>query len=300
MRALRLIAKLVLLLTVWGQSACMTAAAADMPLLRLGFYLPTIRDANLADVKVGLQVWADELGRSYGYRIQTSTYSELSELKEAVDREKLQMINAAGMELAEIFQLNEIQGGYAKRIRGAEEGLVLVVSQTSAIRSFADLRGKRLVRLSKDRLSDVYLETQCLKTGRVSCQDFLTLSDERRELQMAHSVFFGKTDAALLTLSALQAAGELNPQVLQRLRVIETWKTTALVFGMLTLHADPKLKKTIMETDFGSPGNPRGRQLLDLFKTDYIEPKGPEALEPYWALLQEYRALEKQGKGKRK
>jgi ABC-type phosphate/phosphonate transport system substrate-binding protein len=289
-----------LLLAILGVFATPPLRAADLPVLKMGFYMPTIRDANPADVKVGLQIWADELGKLYGYRVSTSTYSDMAELRAAVNRDSLHMINAAGMELAEILQLSEVQGGYARRTRGSDEGVVLVVAQGSPIRTFADLRGKRLLRLGQDRLSEVYLETQCLKAARTSCHEFLTIADEKRELQLAHGVFFGKADAALLTMSALHTAGELNPQVLEKLRIIQSWKTTALVFGMLTSNADAKLKKTIMESDFGSPVNPRGRQMLDLFKTDYVVPMGPEALEPYWALLQEYRTLEKSARGKRK
>lgn len=289
------------LLALTCQFAAVAARAADLPVMKMGFYMPTIRDANLADVKLGLQVWADELGKAYGYRVATSTYNDVDEVRAAVNRERLHMVNAAGMELAEIFQAHDIQGGFAKRTRGADEGIVLVVAQASPIRNFADLRGKRLLRLGQDRLSEVYLETQCLKAARVACHEFLTLADEKRELQLAHAVFFGKADAALLTLSALQTAGELNPQVLGKLRAIQEWKTSAMVFGMLTSHADPKLKSTVMaQSDIGSSTEPRMRQMLNLFKTDYVVAVGPDALEPYWALLKEYRALENLAKGKRK
>jgi hypothetical protein len=37
----------------------------------------------------------------------------------------------------------------------------------------------------------------------------------------------------------------------------------------------------------------RGRQMLELFKTDFVDAVEPSALNAYWALLQEYRALDK-------
>lgn len=289
-----------ILATAWACWLCPSSRAAELQDVKIAFYLPTIREANLVDVKVGLQVWAEELGKTFGYRILVSTYSDLGELKNAVDANKIHIVNATGMELAELFQPGEIQGGYAKRNFGADEGLVLVVSAASGISRFADLKGKRLVRLSNDRLAEVYLNTQCRKAFGSTCQDALTLGEEKREIQLAHAVFFGKADAALISMATLKTARDLNPQVSQKLREIGSWRTKALVFGMLTSHADDKLKAIIVNSSDEVFMTARGRQMFNLFKTDYLETVDADILNPYWELLAEQRMLAKQGKVKKK
>ena len=47
--------------------------AADI--LNMGFYLPGIRDANLADVHITLQLWADEVGKAHGIAATAYTYT---------------------------------------------------------------------------------------------------------------------------------------------------------------------------------------------------------------------------------
>ena len=170
---------------------------------------------------------------------------------------------------------------------------MLVANQASGIQSFADLRGKRLSYLSKDRLAEVFLETQCLKATGQNCKDVMVLTAEKRDIQSVYSVFFGKADAALVSFSTLHAAVELNPQVAQRLRVLLEWKTTALVFGMVTRQANPALRDVMFNATQEVFKSTRGRQMLEMFKTDYVEKVETSALNPFWDLLQEYRALEK-------
>lgn len=268
-------------------------SAPEMPIIKFGFYLPTIRDVNMADIKVSLQVWADELGKPYGYQVITALYDDMSAMRSAMNRLELHFVNASGMELAETFAPDELQGGYARRIQGVDEGLALVTNSTSGIHAFSDLRGKRLVRLSRDRLSEIFLETQCLKAAGKKCQEYLVLTEERRDIQSVYSVFFGKADAALVALSTLHTAAELNPQIKQRLRVISDWRTTAMSFGMMTRHADLASRDIMMGSVKETLKSPRGRQMLELFKADYLEVVDASALKPYWALLQEYRALDK-------
>ena len=278
-------------------TAALVAEAAGVPtqqpIVKFGFYLPTNREANMADIKVSLQVWAEELAGTLGYRIVTTTYQNMAEVRAAVDRGELHFVNAGGMELAETFGPGELQRGYASHQQGADEGLALVARSDSGLTSFSELRSKRVSRLSNDRLAEIFLETQCLKTSKQRCNQFLTLAEEKRDIQSVYSVFFGKADAALVTLATLHTAIELNPQVATRLKVILDWKTTALVFGMMTRGADPAVINVMMGSVRETLKTARGRQMLELFKTDFLDAVDPSALNAYWTLLQEYRALEK-------
>jgi ABC-type phosphate/phosphonate transport system substrate-binding protein len=279
-----------LLLTILAWPAGATPESVP---LNMGFYLPAIRDANMADLKVSLGVWAEEIAKPYNIKIRTTSYEDMDSMRRALDRAEFNFINAPGMELAELFRPEELRQGYARRHHGMDEGLVLLVAKNSAIQRFADLRGKRVVRLSDDRLSKTFLETQCLKTADQDCREFFTLSEEKRDILSVYSVFFGRADAALVQISTLRIAEDLNPQVAQRLRVILDWKASALIFGMMTRQSEERHRTLILNSVREVLKTPRGRQLLELFKTDYLEPVDADALKPYRALLREYNELHK-------
>lgn len=278
----------------------LSAAAAEPAPIEMAFYLPSIREANMADVRISLQSWADELGRPLGVKLRTSTYSDMATLRGAIDRAELDVVNASGMELAELFSPDELLGGYASYHHNVEEGLALVVGKASGLRSVADLRGKRIVRLSKDRLSEVFMENQCLKVFARECRDSLTMVEEKRDVQSVYNVFFGRTDAALVTLSTLRTAIDMNPQVDQRLTTILKWKTRSLTFAMTTRKADPAIRDIILKSAQEVMKTARGRQVLEMFRADEIKPADVDDLNPYWTLLRENDELRKTGMVKKK
>lgn len=284
---------LALIALVAGLVSPAAAATPEAVPLNMGFYLPAIRDANPTDLKISLTVWAEEIAKPFGVRIHTSTYEDLTAMRQALDRAELNFINAPGMELAELFAPGDIRQGYARRRHGIDEGLVLVVAKSSGLRQFADLRGKRVARLSDDRLAEVFLETQCLKVARLDCADLLVIRDEKKDIQSVYSVFFGRADAALVQMATLRIAQELNPQVAERFLPILEWKVPAMFFGMMTRHTDERHRALILDSIKEALKMPRGRQMLELFKTDYLEPVDADAIQPYRVLLQDYNALRK-------
>lgn len=266
-------------------------AQTQLAPITMGFYLPSIRDANMSDIRVSLQAWSEELAKPVGLEIVTSTYSDMKVLRAVLSRSELDVVNASGMELAELFSPDELQGGYTSRTRSIEQGLALVVSKSSGFRQVADLRGKRVARLSNDRLAEVFLETQCLKFAAVDCRSFMTLHEEKRDIQSVYSVFFGRADAALVALATLRTAADLNPQIAERLVVILDWKTKGMNFAMLTRRADPDIRNIVLNSAKEVMKTSRGRQLLEMFRVDEIEAADPGDLKPYWDLLKEYNDL---------
>lgn len=280
-----LIAKLIAVVT--------TSAVAETAPLRIGFYLPAIREANQADLKVSLNLWAEAVGKPFGVRIVSSTFDSMSGMRQALERGEVNFINAPGMELAEYFAPNELREGYARRTDGQEEGVALVVARDGGIETFADLKGRRVMRLANDRLSELFFETRCLKEAKRSCSELFNIIEEKRDSQSLHAVFFGRADAALVNLSTLRTATELNPQVAQRVRVLMDWKAKGVFFGMMTRHTDPAYRSLIINSAREAVKTPRGQQLLQLFRTDHLDPVDTGALKPYWALLAEYRESRK-------
>jgi len=263
--------------------------AADI--LNMGFYLPGIRDANLADVKVTLQLWADEVGKAHGIDATAFTYTDMAALYRDSMGGKINLIVAPGMEIAETFTPEELAQGFVGKHYGTSEGLALIVRASDGIRQFGDLRGKKVLHLSNDRMSSVFLENQCRQQAGAACAELFQIAEEKRNSQAIHKVFFGQADAALVSISALHAANELNPQIRQRLHLLREWKTSALSYGMMPARTDMGLRDRVLKSAMKATTTVRGKQILELFKTDYMERVDGEVLQPFWQLYREHQEL---------
>jgi hypothetical protein len=283
------LAGLVLALT--SLCACPPWAATQQQPLTMGFYLPGIRDANLTDVRASLQFWIEEVGRPYELQAKALMYEDMRALYRDAMRGRVNFVIAPGMEIAETFTPEEITQGFCGARRGTEEGLALIVRKGNMLQKFSDLRGKRVLRLAQDRLAYIFLETQCQRQAASACAELFDLTEETRDVQSIHKVFFGKADAALVSLSALHTASEMNPQVGGRLQILLDWRAKSLSFGMMTVRSDPAYRDLILRSAMQATQSARGRQILELFKTDYMEPVSSADLQPFWRLLQENQVL---------
>lgn len=281
----------LVLAAIW--LVALPAAAEQQPLdkFNMGFYLPGIRDVPQADLRISLQLWADEMGERYDFIAKAVSYDDIRALRRDMAEQRTHMIIAPGMEIVEQFAPDEIAEGFAGLRNGVEEGLTLVARKESGFGGFADLRGKRVLRLSDDRLTEIYLEVQCHRLAGVPCRKFFTVEEQKRDVQSIHSVFFGKADAALVRRSTLQTAIEMNPQIAGRLTIISDWKVRSISFGMMSVRSAPEYRSKVIRSAEEASKTVRGRQILELFKTDYMGPAGKADLQPYWQLLQEYREL---------
>lgn len=299
-----LIGRMRICLLIWlgfcGATLPEAQAATESITVVMGFYLPGIRDLNLTDVRVSLQIWAEEVGRGFGMDAIAVTYSDMKALRRDVLQGQVVIVVAPGMEIAEAFRPDEMAGGFGGRQNGTDSGLVLVVAKRAGIGKFADLEGKRVLRLSNDRLAETYLEILCLRERGTPCREQFSLSEEKRDVQSIHKVFFGKADAALVSLGALQAATEMNPQVGLQLSVVQEWKTASMSYGMTTIYGDPAHRELILKSGLQATNTVRGRQILQIFKTDYMVGLDKTALEPYWLLSKQYQDLLKARSGKKK
>jgi len=257
----------------------------------MGFYLPSVRDANRADLTVSLQTWADAISQPIGVKVVSKLYGDMAALRKAVERNEVQLVNSSGMEMVEAFSADELSQGFVRHRDGADEGLVLLVNATSGIRHFSDLKGKQLVRLGNDRLAEVFLELQCLKASGGSCSGFAKVSEEKQDVQSLYRLFFGKADAALVSLTTLDMASEMNPQIARRLTGIVDWKAKGVHFGMMTQKADPASRDILMRSVDEVMNTPSGKQILELFKTDSLVAVDASDLRPYRDLLADYKAL---------
>ena len=275
------------LLVLAGQAR---AEPAMTPLV-LGFYLPGIRDANPTDIRASLQLWVEEIAKPYRLQGEARMYDDMRVLYRDAMQNRVDLVIAPAMELTETFRPEELTQGFSARRRGSDEGLALIVQKSSGLSQFRDLRGKHVLRLSNDRLGQIFLETQCQRETASPCSKLFNLAEEKRDVQSIHRVFFGQADAALVSLGTLHAASELNPQIGARLRVLLEWKAQSLAFGMMTVRSDPAYRDLLLRSAMQASQTVRGVQILELFKTDYMVRAGISDVQPFWNLYHEYQDL---------
>lgn len=292
----------------WGRRDCLlgllgllagTSQAADPQPFRLGLYMPTIRDMPRKDVEVSMRFWYEELARAANVTfLPARFYDDMNSLKRDVDAGTVNFFIATVMAVAEKFSAEELRDGITS-YKSVDDDLLLVVGREAGIRAIKDLPGKRLALMDSDELTEVYLETLLLSAlGRTGPQRLGPITRETRSSKLTHRLFFNQADAALIYRSGYEAALALNPQIAQRVQVLEayTFKTRSPTIGLFSARVDP-VQRELLTTNMLDVGRtPRGRQVLDLYQADVMVRASVSEIAPYQALLERRRLL-RQDKG---
>lgn len=271
------------------------AWAEPLPPMAIGFYTPVIRDIPRKDVEVSLRFWTEELARSIGLTYKpVQFYDDLSALRSDMSSGKINYLVATSMGVVQHFAPGELSDGFSG-YKNTPEHLLLVVRRDAGIRGPGDLAGKRIGLLDGDELSDLYLDTLLMKAwgGKPDWQRLGPVSREQRSGKLAHRLFFHQIDAALMFRSGFDAALALNPQVGQRLQVLEeyTFKIRSPHIGLFSSLVRPDQREQITQAAMKLNDTARGRQVLQIYLADSMVRTHVSDLEPYRILLETHRGL---------
>jgi ABC-type phosphate/phosphonate transport system substrate-binding protein len=181
--------------------------------------------------------------------------------------------------------------GQAKGGKGSVKYLLL----TNANRRYTklgELKDKKLLITMKDEIAAMYLNTLLLKERFGEAKKFFSAVEEKtKPSQAVLSVFFGQADACVTTDVALKTMVELNPQLGKTLNIMASSPelvTTVTVFRRST---NINVQQNTREIGLKLKDNPRGRQVLLLFKIDGLVPVQESDLVGIRELMGEYDRL---------
>jgi ABC-type phosphate/phosphonate transport system substrate-binding protein len=287
-RLLRAVAQGLLACLLTGTAS---AAPPTTETLRIAVHMGALRDASRADVEVSLKLWSEEMAKVLEVPAEMRLYTSLVELSSDMKDGRANFVIADGVNLLRHFEPEELVDGFGGRGH-TEDNLVLLVRKAAGIRSMKDLAGQRVVLLSGNEISDLWLETACLRALRQSCrQAALTISKENRSAQQVLKLFFSKADAALVRGYAYELAVELNPQIRDQVQVIERIPIYPGALGLFSSRISLPFREYVIGKIPTLQNYPRGRQIMEVLQAERIDRLPRTVLEPIRQLMYEHATL---------
>lgn len=280
------------LLTLLGLMAGATMAAPPTSeALRVGVNLGSLRDASRADVETSLKVWAEELMRTLAVPAEVLFFPAMPALRRDLDAGRINFVIADGLDLLTYFAPGDLADGFGG-ISSNEDVLLLLTRKDALIKQPRDLIGKRVLLLSDNAISDLWLETYCLRHFQKPCAAAgLLVAKESRSRQQVLKLFFDRADAALVRGYAYELALELNPQIRQRTQVLERIPMYPGALGLFSSRVSQAFREYVIAKVPQLHDHPRGRQLLEVMQTEQVGRVPHSLLDPIRDLMREYESL---------
>ena len=238
------------------------------PGLRVAVSESVTGEVNGTDLRAALKTWAAAIARQTGVRMDP----ELCTSEQLLQKIRNRQVDA--------FSINVVE--YAKvaayvypelvvdetQVPDGDE-YVLLVHQSSGIRSLADLRGRSLLLYKNTRscLDRIWLDT-LLASAHLGAADALLgrLESNPKQSRVVLPVFFRQADACVATRRGYATMCELNPQLATQLRTLAV--SPKLMVAFMAFHKDspPEARRKFLAAVTELHKTVEGRQALMLFQ----------------------------------
>ena len=272
--------------------------------LNTGYYFNSINQvASRSDIEISLSYWGKELfdieAKKHNFRISAFhayLYDRMEDMRKAFDDGDLDMIVAPPLLISKYFKREELADGFIGVLEGGkQESMILIVRIDKNINSINDLQDKRLEMIETDDLADVLLDTLTLKNLHKSYKNIgLSIQYPKKVNMIILDVFFDKADAGLVYANSLDVMSDLNPAIKDKIKILSSYPIKAKNFSYFRRGYPLVDQFSNFMQDF--PNSPKGKQILEIYKTPNLDHCRLEDLDSFDTLYKEYLQLKKNTK----
>jgi ABC-type phosphate/phosphonate transport system substrate-binding protein len=254
------------------------------------FYNINPRDA------IGLtKVWFQLVDRKLKFSGETSVvlFKDIKDAESALAKNEVDIIVLISEEFLTLREtvplLPVLTADYGKNFY---DELLLLVRDDSGITRVGQLRNRslRIESGQKGSIPKQWLDTLLLARGSSDSRVFFSsIIDHPKASQAILPVFFGQADACIAALNSFETLAELNPQLGRHLRILE--KSPGFATGIIAVRKDVQNKRrdAMIEAIMEMHTDPKGKQLLTLFRINRLVPFRAEHLTAVEKVIREHR-----------
>ncbi len=286
-----------MLLIGTGQTFAAPAEKREKSLIIMGGSALGLRNSTKQDAEIAFNAVLDETILNPDMKIHVSVFETTEELYAAFDRGDIDGIFGSPLEYqARMDQLGpETMALYYKN-GGIKQSYVLIGRRNEHAPQLSELRNRKLTLAKFQDVEALYLNTLLLRNQLPEIQGFFSERLDAKNSNIAiMDVFFGKSDATVVRESEFLTAVELNPQIGQKLAILDKSPPYIPAVGGVRKTVDREKIKTLMQDIEKITASSKGAKILTLTQATSIETISRDEMRSVFDLIKEYESLKKSG-----
>ena len=250
------------------------AGAGPRPDLVVAYSTRVLSDVDPKDAVAAFESYIGELAKEINRTAGSHPYDNIETLVKEVEDGKVDLITMNSIDYLRLKNKAIFELGMAYDRGGKTTTKYLILShQNKGYSKIGDLRGKKIAVGIRDEVGILFLNTTLLKLRFGEAKGFFSQVDEKiKPSQVVLSVFFGQTDACVISDVLYKTMVEMNPQLGKDLKVLASSSELLEVIGLFRKGMDENIKQITLEMSKNLKTHARGKQILMLFKIDALLP----------------------------
>ncbi len=268
-------------------------------LITIGFMHNLFFNKDINDEQAAIKVWVDNILKNnklkYYYSFRSKIYENFNEVSTEMKSDSLSAVVISTIDYLKLGSKIKLQPALVPVINN-EVGYkyYLLVKKNDNYNSLKDLQNTS-IGLSSERVhtaSILWLEVTLAKINLPSKDKFFkNIKYSGKESDLVLDLFFGKTDACIVSDYDYNLMKELNPQIGNKLKIIAITPRYLRALFCFTKLVGKEEKDVILNSAITFQTLSAGKQLFTLLNMEKIESYKPEYIESYKTLLKEHDNL---------
>jgi ABC-type phosphate/phosphonate transport system substrate-binding protein len=277
-------------------------------ILHLGYSNMVFQDIDPRDGNAALLAYAQQVEKRFFQKrgtkinLQTKIYSSLSDIKQALKLNEIDLLSVTTdqyFELLDEFELEPCLATVSYNNKFSQ--YILITSSKNDINNISDLKKKRIVlpKSSKGWLVEKWLNVKLARYKQSFMENFFSsVNYLDKETNAIYDIYFEKAECAVVRKSVFNILCELNPQLNKSIKILET--SEPVISHMLAYRkgSDQYLIKSVVQESNELHLSKEGKLILEIFKSTMIEKITDIDLHSAKLITEEYNALIKKRKNK--
>ncbi len=261
----------------------------------MGYSILVFLDTNPMDANAAIKIWADVLIKLFRekYNLNTeliaSVFNSIEEIEEALKKKKVDMLILTSSEYFKLKDKYNLEPALAGIIeKDFYSQYILLTHNDSKIDKISQL-SKKSIALPKDKLNPLLEKwiNKVLAENKLPMRElfFNKINYEEKDINAIYSLFFKKTDCAIVQKNVFNTASELNPQIGKSLKIIA--ESPPVILSLATYRRDSDTMRVKLFYDVAKNINSvkEGTNILKLFRTTKLVQINEKDLESTQKLL---------------
>lgn len=262
--------------------------------LRIGFDVDSLPDISRSDLEVSLKFWSEEISEQTKIPITTTFYhQQIPEMVKDFETGVVNYLFTSPIRFVQYVNRDILADGFTTaKTEQRFDSLALLTRRHESMDSVRQLRRRNVTLLAHNELQQLYLGLLSLQAfGEDYRVSFNMTTLENNSQRLILQLFFKKTDAVMVNEASFNLAAELNPQLTQSLQVVAKLEDVPQNVGFFHKAVAEDFREDIIGKALNIQEYRRGRDILEVFKTQRMVRSAPSDLENVLRLYQEYKAV---------
>ncbi len=257
--------------------------------MNIGYENSSMNEYSKKDIMISMEVWIEEMLIESNNTASFTFYDNSQKMADDFHNAKLDLVLGYGLDFIKYFDKSKLVDGFSGGMRDKElENMVVIIPKEISKEEFRTIKNPRIAIRNLEELPKLYVKYMILKNFHHSNITFVSSKKRKGALL---KLFFGKADAAIVTLKTFNFAKELNPQIGKKLKIAHSTDITASSFGFFRKGFDIKTIQEVKKLALNIDKNERGKQVLSIFKSDTVSETTINQLAPIEELYLNYKRL---------